>query len=315
MPDASWFAAQIRRAWEMRGPLRGAGTTAFRWVNGEGDGIPGVVVDFYDRYAVVETYADSLGSVLDWVIDGVRACVDLRAIVLRGDGTRLLWGKRLPRDLIVAENGLRFHVDLQSGQKTGLYLDQRDNRRYLEQWCAGKRVLNCFAYTGAFTLYAVRGGARETTSVEIAPEALEAGRRNLALNGFTADEHSFSVADCFDLLPRYAEQGREFDIVILDPPSLARSKRRRQAALRAYARLNAAAMRCTAGDGLLASASCTSQVSPQAFREVLGDAAARARKRLLILHEAGHAIDHPVPAHFPEGRYLKFILGRVRDEI
>ena len=315
VPDAAWVADRVRRAWEMRAPLRHTDTTAYRWLYGEGDGVPGVAIDLYDGYAVIETYADSVDRLLDWVVDGLRACVQLKGILVRRDATQLLWGHRPPRDLVVRENGLQLHVDLFAGQKTGLFLDQRDNRRYLEGWCAGKRVLDCFAYTGAFTLYAARGGARQVVSVDVAPQAVDETRRNLALNEFDSDAHAAVVADCFELLDEYAARGERFDLVILDPPSLARAKKSRHAAIRAYNRLNQAAMRCTVPGGLLATASCTSQVSPRAFRDLLGEAAARAEKRLMILHEAGQAVDHPVPAHFGEGRYLKFILGEVRGVI
>jgi 23S rRNA (cytosine1962-C5)-methyltransferase len=314
VPDAAWVANQVRGAWEMRAPLRRTGdTTAYRWLYGEGDGVPGMVVDLYGNYAVIETYADSVGHLLDWIVEGLRACTKLRGILLRGETTGILWGRIPPRDLVIVENGLRFYADLLAGQKTGLFLDHRDNRMYLEPWCTGKRVLNCFAYTGAFTLYAVRGGAAEVTSVDIGSHTADATRRNLALNGFDVDAHPTIVADCFDLLAGYASRGEVFDLIILDPPSLARAKKNRHAALRAYRRLNQAAIQCLSPGGLLATASCTSQVSPEAFRGVLGEAAARAQKRLLVMHETGHALDHPVPAHFSEGRYLKFILGMVRD--
>lgn len=313
VPDAAWIADRVRSAWEMRASLRRTGTTAYRWLYGEGDGVPGIVVDLYGSYAVIETYADSLQHLLGWVVEGLRACTKLRGIMLRGETTTTLWGRTPPRDLIVQENGLRFYADLNAGQKTGLFLDHRDNRLYLEPWCTGKRVLNCFAYTGAFALYAVRGGATEVTSVDIGSQTADATRRNLALNGFDADAHPAIVADCFDLLGDYASRGKVFDLIILDPPSLARAKKSRHAAVRAYQHLNQAAMACLTCGGLLATASCTSQVSPAAFRDVLGEAAAGAGKRLLVMHEAGHALDHPVPAHFGEGRYLKFILGMVRE--
>jgi 23S rRNA (cytosine1962-C5)-methyltransferase len=235
--------------------------------------------------------------------------------LLRGNGLRTLWGRQPPRDLIVEENGLRLYVDLRAGQKTGLYLDHRENRRYLESWCAGKRVLNLFAYTGAFALYALRGGATCVTNVDTAAPAAHEAARNLQVNGYDPDAHPYLVTDCFDLLDEYAAQGRRYDLVILDPPSLARARTSRHAARRAYVRLNQAAMRCLPPGGLLATASCTSQVSPRSFREALGEAAVRAEVRLLILHEAGHAIDHPVAAHFPEGRYLKFLLGQVQERV
>lgn len=319
VPNAIWTAARVRQAWDARVSLRGtAGTTAYRWLYGEGDGVPGMVVDLYGEYALLQTYAESLETIVPWLVDGLKACVPLKGILRRGaEGGRLtaLWG-RLPRqEIVVEENGLRLGVNLFEGQKTGLFLDHRENRRYLEGWCGGRRVLNCFAYTSAFTLYAVRGGAREVISADIAPQTAEAARRNLTLNGFDPDAHPFLIADCFDLLDRYASAGERFDLVILDPPSLAQAKKSKHAAIRAYVRLNAAAMRCLPLGGLLATASCTSQVSPEDFRDLLGEAAARAGRRFLILHEAGHAIDHPVPAHFPEGRYLKFILGRVQEVI
>ena len=132
-----------------------------------------------------------------------------------------------------------------------------------------------------------------------------------ALNGFEPADHTFLAADCFQLLEQYAAEGRRFDVVVVDPPSLARSREGRRSAERAYQRLNRWAMQCVRLGGLLASASCTSQVSPESFRDILGEAARRAERRLLILHEAGQPADHPVPAHFPEARYLKFVLGRV----
>lgn len=313
VPDAAWMSERIRQAWDMREPLRQQGTSAYRWLYGEGDGVPGVVVDLYNDYAVIEVYADALRAVLDWVQAGLLACTKLKGILLRGERVTSLWGRLPNRRLIVEESGLRVYVDLVAGQKTGLYLDQRENRQYLEGWCASKRVLNCFAYTGAFSLYAIRGGAAQVTGVDIGSPLADESARNLELNGFDPYTHPFVVADCFELLEEYADRGQQYDLVILDPPSLARAKKSRFAAQRAYVHLNQAAMRCVAPGGLLATASCTSQVSPHAFREALGDAAARAGKRLLILHEAGQAIDHPVPAHFPEGRYLKFVLGKVTE--
>jgi 23S rRNA (cytosine1962-C5)-methyltransferase len=316
-PDAAWVAGRVRQAWQVRGPLRatGARTTAYRWLYGESDGLPGVVVDLYGDYAVVETYAESLEVLFDWLVEGLRSCTHLKGILLRRDGLYALWGRQPPPDLIVEECGLYMYVDLHAGQKTGLYLDHRENRSYLEGWCAGKRVLNCFAYTGAFGLYALRGGAVQVTGVDAAAPAAEAAANNLQLNGHDPDAHPYIVADCFELLEKYAAQGREYDLVILDPPSLARSKKSRYAAQRAYVHLNQAAMRCLPPGGLLATASCTSQVSPRAFREALGEAAAQAGRRFLILHEAGHAVDHPVAAHFPEARYLKFVLGQVQERV
>ncbi len=233
--------------------------------------------------------------------------------VVGGRRSAVVWGASPPSDLVVEEYGLRFQADLRAGQKTGLFLDHRENRRYIEGLSAGRSVLNCFAYTGAFSLYALRGGASSVVSADIGKGLAEAADANIALNGLDAARHTFVTGDCFELLNRFAEQGRRFDLVILDPPSFAKSKQNRFAALRAYTKLNATALRCVAPGGLLATASCTSQVGPEAFKEMLAAAGAGAGRRLQIIHEAGQPLDHPVPAHFPEGRYLKFVVGRVLE--
>ncbi len=313
VPDAAWVAARVAEAWEARAVVRAGPTTGYRWLYGESDGLPGIVVDLYGEYAALHSYAGAVEPLVPWVADALHAHAPLRGIVWQraGGEVKPLWGRPPPRDLVVEEQGLLFHADLLAGQKTGLFFDQRDNRRTLAAWCQGQAVLDCFCYTGGFSLYALRGGAASVTAVDAAAAAVDAARRNLALNGFDPAEHTLLVADCFDLLEQYAAAGRRFDVVVIDPPSLARSRDSRRAAERAYQRLNQWAMQCVRPGGLLASASCTSQVPPEAFRDILGEAARRAGRRLLILHEAGHAADHPVPAHFPEARYLKFVLARV----
>jgi 23S rRNA (cytosine1962-C5)-methyltransferase len=320
VPDVDWVAAQVAAAWELRAPIRQGATTAYRVLFGEGDGVPGITVDLYGSYAVIATYADSTQKLVPWVVTALREIIPLEGILQRipraeaegDDKTRLLWGEPPPPDLEIEEHGLKFRANLRQGQKTGLFLDHRENRHYLESWCYGKRVLNCFSYTGAFSVYAAWGGASEVISCDIAPGAAEDARINFSLNGFNPNKYEFLVEDCFALLDHYRNQGRQFELVILDPPSFATSKRQLHAATRAYTRLNQLALRCVAPDGLLASASCTSQVSPELFRSILADAAQLAGSRLQIVHDAGQPIDHPVPAHFPEGRYLKFMLCRVQ---
>ncbi|RME12126.1 MAG: class I SAM-dependent rRNA methyltransferase, partial [Ardenticatenia bacterium] len=213
----------------------------------------------------------------------------------------------------IEENGLRFWVDLWEGQKTGFYLDQRENRQRIGRLAAGKRLLNCFAYNGGFSLAAALGGARFVESVDVAANALEDARRTFALNGLDPDAHAFTRADVFDLLEQYAREGRTFDVVVLDPPSFARSKNQRHKAIRAYTRLNALALNLIPPGGLLVSSSCTAQVSHADFLNMLATAAAKAGRRLRILHDAGQPLDHPVPPHFPEGRYLKFVIAHVAD--
>jgi 23S rRNA (cytosine1962-C5)-methyltransferase len=313
VPDANWVSARVAEAWETRAPVRDRSTTAYRWIYGESDGLPGIVVDLYSEFAAIQTYAESVERTLPWVADALHAHMRLAGVLWRrSDGAwRSLWGRLPTRDLTVEENGLLFHADLQAGQKTGLFFDQRDNRRTLALWCQDRTVLDCFCYTGGFSLYAVRAGAASITACDSASGAIEAAQRNFVLNGVDPARHTFLTGDCFELLERFGKQGRRLDVVILDPPSFARDRASRHAAERAYVRLNQLALRCVELGGLLASASCTSQVAPEAFRAALAEAARRAGRRLAVIHDAGQPIDHPVAAHFPEGRYLKFVVSRV----
>jgi len=337
-PDTIWLHDQLMRAWELRAPLRAAGITAYRWVFGEGDGLPGITIDRYGDFAVMQTYSPGARTLVDDVA-AMLARVDptLRGVALRGsagarpatyedhrdtapDGEsgarlRILHGEAPPREVVITEHGIRFAVALYAAQKTGLFLDQRENRRFVEGLAVGRTVLNCFAYTGGFSLYALRGGARRVVSVDSGKGLAAATQNNLVLNNLDDGRHHFETADCFELLEQYAASGKRFDLVILDPPSFARRKESRFAAQRAYARLNALGMRCVVPGGLLATASCTTQVGPEAFREALAAAGAIADRRLQIIHEAGQPLDHPAPAHFPEGRYLKFVVGRVEERV
>jgi 23S rRNA (cytosine1962-C5)-methyltransferase len=339
LPNSQWFKQQIQAAWALRSPLRDKGCTAYRWLFGEGDGLPGITVDLYDQFAIVQTYMAGANDLLDWLVNALKPTTSLQGIYWRtqhyspemsdrpserqpdrqnnqtnskpDSKITLLWGQPAPDDLVVTEHGLQFQVNLYAGQKTGLFLDHRENRRFIESLSADRRVLNCFAYTGAFSLYALRGQAQSVVSVDIGKGLAEAATTNITLNSLDPQRHTFITQDCFELLNRYVEQGREFDLIILDPPSFAKTKQSRHAAQRAYVKLNALALRCVAPNGLLATASCTSQVSVEAFKEAIASAGALAKRRFQIIHEAGQPIDHPVPAHFIEGRYLKFVVGRV----
>ncbi len=322
VPDSRWIRQRVREAYALRAIVRAQETTAWRWLFGESDGIPGMVVDVYGPYAVLQTYADSVEVLVPLVVEALRAEASLDGILIRrrphderdegGAASKIerLWGEWPPRDLVVAEHGLRFKANLHAGQKTGLFLDHRENRLTLQHFAAGKAVLNCFAYTGAFSVYALRGGASHVTSCDIAAGAIVDAQTNFALNGFEPDAHDFVTGDVFNLLEAYSASGRSFDVIVLDPPSFARARKHVEVAVRAYTRLNRLALQCLAPGGYLASASCTSQVSPDMFRALLAAAAARTGKRLTLVHDAGQAVDHPVAAHFPEGRYLKFMIGR-----
>jgi 23S rRNA (cytosine1962-C5)-methyltransferase len=315
VPDRDWVARRVAEAWDRRAPVRSGPTTAYRWIYGESDGLPGIVVDLYGEFAVIRSYVESVAGLVPWVADALHAHRSLQGVLWRAPGRdpEPLWGPPPPRDLVVEEHGLLFQAELLAGQKTGLYFDHRENRKLLAGWCHDRTVLDCFCYTGAFSLYAARAGAASITLCDAAAAAVEAAQRNLLLNNLDPESHTFLVQDCFELLDRYAAEGRRFDVVVVDPPSLARDRASRHAAERAYIRLNRSAMRCVIPGGILATASCTSQVSPSAFRRALASAARQAGRQLLVLRDEGQPLDHPVPAHFPEARYLKFVVGQVLD--
>jgi 23S rRNA (cytosine1962-C5)-methyltransferase len=202
VPGADWVADRVSEAWDLRTPVRASSTTAYRWIYGESDGLPGIVVDLYGEYAVIRSYVDSVERLVPWVADALHAHAALQGILWRraAAGAEPYWGRLPPGDLIVEEHGLLFHADLFSGQKTGLFLDQRENRRALAPWCQDKTVLDCFCYTGGFSLYAARAGATSITACDVAAGAIEAAQRNFSLNDLPQDQHTFRIQDTFKTL-------------------------------------------------------------------------------------------------------------------
>jgi 23S rRNA (cytosine1962-C5)-methyltransferase len=313
VPDDAWFKRRVADAVALREPLNEV-TDACRLLYGESDGLPSITADKYERYIVMKSYAESITDLLPVVAKALSQVVKVRGIVHRIEGELLpLYGDAPPPEVTIRERGLKLIANLYEGQKTGLFLDHRDNRATVGQFCQGKRVLNLFSYTGAFSLYAAKAGARSVTSVDTAQPALEDAKRNVLANNLDINKHQFLAEDCFTLLDRLAQQDPQFEVIICDPPSLAKNKKQRARAERTYTRLHRNALKALPAGGILATASCTAQVSPDAFRNTLAEGARQAGCRVQILHEAGHALDHPVAAHFPEGRYLKFLLARKYD--
>ncbi len=317
VPDRGWLRQQVEQAWELREPIRRCQTNAYRWLYGEGDGLPGITVDLYDRFAVLQTYTEGFKTLKDDLIKILPTVANLEGILWRSQSSetaekvQLLWGQMPPKNLLVREHNLKFEVDLTIGQKTGLFLDHRENRQYVESISTDRSVLNCFAYTGAFSLYALRGGARKVISIDIGKGLAEAMNRNIELNQLNPDRHQFITQDCFVALNHFQARQTKFDLIILDPPSFAKTKQNRFAAIRAYTKLNATAIRLLNPNGLLVSASCTSQISPEAFKAMLSQACDQADRRGQIIYEAAHAVDHPIPIGFMEGRYLKFVVLKI----
>jgi 23S rRNA (cytosine1962-C5)-methyltransferase len=325
--DAAWLQARLAAAHALRQRvLDPAATTAWRWVNGEGDWLPGLVVDWYDGHAALQVYTAAWHPWLDAIVAGLRASAPVRGVVARdrvrrapladADGARghakgalrVLWGEAPPEDLVVQEHGVRVLASLERGQKTGLYLDQRDNRRAVAAQARGADLLNCFSYTGGFGLHAALAGARQTTNVDMARPAQAAARRNYELNGLDPAAHRFVAEDVFEWLGREARRGHRYDVVITDPPSFATSRAQVWSAAQGYRRLAAAACAVTRPGGLLVAASCTAQFGFEDFRRALQDGAGDAGVALRVLERRGLPADHPVPVAFPEGHYLKLLV-------
>ncbi len=306
--DASFFAARLAQARENRFSWGVPGVTdAWRWVNGESDRLPGFVIDVYGPAAVLKLD----GPYQRWLpalTEAVRQTApEVKSLLLREKtGARVLFGEA-PSEVVVYEYDVRMSVDIFSGQKTGFFLDQRENRRWVGQRAAGRRVLNLFSYTGGFTLAALAGGAAHATSVDVAGPALDMLDRALPLNGFDADAHTRAQEDAYDFLKRARQQGQRWDLIILDPPSLAHSRASLPRATKAYHRLNVAAMQVLEPGGIFCTASCTSRVTPADFQAIVRRAAEEVDRRFQIIHDAGAGADHPVLLTFPEGRYLKFL--------
>jgi len=227
--------------------------------------------------------------------------------------TGLLWGDMPPSDLLILENGLKFNINLQSGHKTGFYLDQRENRALVCQprFVAGKRVLNVFAYTGGFGIYAAANGATTVTHIDSSIDALEQAEKNVALNGWERPSDEYIAGDAFEILRHYRDTGQTFDVVILDPPKFAHNQRDVERACRGYKDLNWLALRLLNPGGLLATFSCSGLVSADLFQKVLFGAAVDAHRDVQILHHLSQSPDHPILLTYPESAYLKGLLCRV----
>lgn len=282
-------------------------TNAFRWVHGEADLLPGIHVDLYDDMAVVRHDGDGSRTFYRTLETDLRAAAQplaLAAVIDREHRSSM-------PERVVRENGLSFAVDLARGQKGGLFLDQRDNRQAVRGLAGGRSVLNLFGYTGGFSVYAAAGGAGRTDTVDIAAPALEAARRNFALNDLPSDRAGFFAEDAFAFLERATKRRQSWDLVISDPPSFAPRKSVLPAARRAYRRLHRMAAAVTAPGGIFCPASCSSHFSRDEFVASVHAGAADAGRRFTLLELRGAGFDHPVLPAFPEGDYLKFAMGRL----
>lgn len=324
--DDAWWTQRLDEIVERRRRLlESTDTTGLRIVNGENDGLPGLVADLYDRVMVVKIYTPAWFAHLRTVVPLLRERVDADTVVLRlsrrcqreappgiSEGMALI-GVAPTEPIRFRENGLIVEADVIAGQKTGYFLDQRDNRRRVGEQSRGANVLDVFSAGGGFTLAAAAGDARSVVSVDISEPALAASRRNLELNrdleAVQRCRHDTRRGDAFEIMAELAEQRRRYDVVIVDPPSFAQKEASVPGALRAYARLTDLAVRLVADGGLLVQASCSSRIGPEEFHDTVERAANQAGVGFDVVRRTGHPSDHPIG--FPEGGYLKAVFARV----
>ncbi len=315
--DRAFWVRRLTCAKEVRkalGLMNNPQTNTYRLVHGEGDNLPGLIMDVYGKTAVMQAHsagmhldrmeiADALTEVMEGVIENIyyksESTLPFKADLLAREDGFIKGGSA---ENVAMENGLKFHVDWLKGQKTGFFVDQRENRRLLEQYAAGRNVLNMFCYTGGFSFYAMRGGAKLVHSVDSSAKAIDLTNENVRLNFPDDPRHQAFAEDAFKFLDRMGDQ---YDLIILDPPAFAKHRDALRNALRGYTKLNAKAFEKIRPGGILFTFSCSQVVTKDNFRNAVFTAAAQAGRSVRILHQLTQPGDHPVNIYHPEGEYLK----------
>lgn len=311
-----FWRRRVASAFELRSRIIPPGTTAYRLINAEGDGMPGLIVDCYGEYLVVSISTAGIEKAWEAISDVLIRQIRPLAMYERSEGrarktegltdrTGHVYGDEIPDFVEITENGFVFETDIVSGQKTGFFLDQRTNREKLCRISEGLRVLNCFSYTGGFSVYCAHGGARRVVSVEASASANEAAVRNLERNYFPPRRHPVIREDVFTFLRQTEEM---YDLIILDPPAFAKTKKEVPRAARGYKEINLQAARRLSEGGILATFSCSNYINEELFRKIVQSAVADAGKSARIIASLSPGGDHPVDLAHPEGAYLKGLL-------
>ena len=316
LPDLQLWRNKLATAIQLRhsAGLPSNTTKAFRLIHGEGDGLPGLIIDCYEGAAVMQAHSVGMHRYRSEIAAALKDLMgdELKVIYYKSQST--VPGKLRDAQLdeylhgmgvvphVIIENGNKFYVDWEEGQQTGFFLDQRENRRLLGDFSAGKKVLNTFCYTGGFAVYALNAGAKLVPSVDASAKAIALTEKNIELNGFNAQIHKCFAEDTFDFLK--GKDG-EYDVIILDPPAFAKHRDARHQAVRGYQRLNAEAMRVIRSGGIIFTFSCSQVVDRQLFYDTIVSAAIQAGRSIKVLHHLTQPADHPVSIFHPEGEYLK----------
>jgi 23S rRNA (cytosine1962-C5)-methyltransferase len=321
--DREFLRRRMRSAIELRQIFDADRTSTYRLIHSEGDRLPGLVVDRYADIFVVQIHTAGMDRLRPLLIEALMEETGATGMLFRNEGqSRRREGLELeepvvasgavPDHVAVRENGVQFIVDPWHGQKTGFFLDQRDKREALRKYARNKRVLNCFSYTGGFSVYAALSGHTTTvTSVDISASAIDAARNHFALNGLDPDAHAFLVADVFDYLEEAQQHGELFDVVVLDPPAFAKTQAARSQALKAYRRLNMLGIQVLRPGGILLTCSCSGVVGMDDLLGTLSQVAGHLRRPVQLLESYTHGADHPINLVMPETVYLKAVYCRV----
>lgn len=310
--------AQMRRDWFIeQGDL-----TGYRLIAGESDGLPGITIDKYDDLLVCQllsagaefhrhTLVDCLKELYPECGIYERSDVDVRKKEGLEKQTGWLTEPQSSTERIIEEHGIKIHVDVEQGHKTGFYLDQRDSRLCAGKYAKNKSVLNCFSYTGTFSLHCAAAGAKEVTNVDVSQTALDLAKRNLDINDLSDANVNFIKEDVFKLLRQYRSEGKRFDMIILDPPKFVDAKSQLTSACRGYKDINMLAMQLLNPNGILMTFSCSGLLDAGLFQKVVADAALDANKTAHIVERLQQASDHPIQSNYPEGYYLKGLVCQV----
>lgn len=321
--DLDFFRRRVRSAAELRQVFDPDNTNAYRLINAEGDGLPGLVVDRYAEILVVQVHTFGMERLRPLVVDALIEETGARGILLRNDGQArrregleveepLVAAGAVPTQVAVRENGVLFVVDPWQGQKTGFFLDQRDKREALRKYARAKRVLNCFSYTGGFSVYAALASSEtRVTSVDISAPAIEAAREHFVMNGVDPNRHEFHIADVFEYLEQAQSEGEQFDVVVLDPPAFAKTQGTRAQALKAYRRLNTLGMQVLRPGGILLTCSCSGVIGMDDLLGAVSQSAQRLQRTVQLLETFTHGVDHPIHLAMPEKAYLKAVFCRL----
>jgi 23S rRNA (cytosine1962-C5)-methyltransferase len=321
--DDNWFRDKIRTSVAGRAHILADGTTdTCRLIFSESDYLPGLIVDKYADHLAVQVLTSGMQNAMPVIIDELKALLNPASIFDKSDATSrlheglettnvLLAGNEPPELVYVKENGISYGINIAEGQKSGFYCDQRYNRELLASYAKGKTMLDCFCYTGGFTLNAIKHGAVSVTSVDSSALALETLEKNISLNNYGGTQHNGFKSDVNVQLRKFRDEGEKFDIIVLDPPKYAPSRSALDRASRAYKDLNRLGMQLLNSGGLLATFSCSGAMDMETFKQVLAWAALDAGKQVQFIYQFHQPEDHPVRASFPEGEYLKGLLCRV----